>query len=126
MISCCQDFENHVYREACGYHKDAWECPDAVVVRFAHGAFGLPIRDGGEAVATSAIVIAYCPWCGTHLADMFNWGMGDYADVTDLRGTAVGSAVGVGDDDQSGERETVLRVGDTDTAVDGSDRFDAD
>lgn len=29
--------------------------------------YGIPIRNGNEAIASSYIVIRYCPWCGSQL-----------------------------------------------------------
>ena len=55
-----------VVEARCATHPDAIDCPDAVVIYWArYDEYGLPIRDGG----TSAITIAFCPWCGCVLPE---------------------------------------------------------
>lgn len=44
----------------CDQHSDAFECPDTLLVKSDDGGYGLPIRDGGNAVSP----ISHCPWCG--------------------------------------------------------------
>lgn len=60
--SCCSDMAAQTAWR-CEDHDDPWECPDALIVTFSDGRRGLPVRDGGS----SAITIAFCPWCGTSL-----------------------------------------------------------
>ena len=48
----------------CGVHTDPLDCADVLVVwSDYHGAYGLPVRDGG----TSRVTIVFCPWCGARL-----------------------------------------------------------
>jgi hypothetical protein len=48
----------------CPLHRDAFECPDALVdFSERDDSYGLIIHDGGSSV----ISIAFCPWCGTKL-----------------------------------------------------------
>lgn len=52
----------------CDTHPSAMDCPDAAVVwqpRFRE--WGLPIRDGDGASASSYLVIRHCPWCGAEV-----------------------------------------------------------
>ena len=53
----------------CTDHRDPMECPDALVVYFevTGASYGLPVRDGPDACATSMVEILHCPWCGTRL-----------------------------------------------------------
>jgi len=54
----------------CDQHPTAWDCPDAVVIYHdSTGEYGLPIRTGQAASASSYLVIRFCPWCGRQLAD---------------------------------------------------------
>jgi hypothetical protein len=43
-------------------HADRTDCPDAFVTEM-NGGYGLMVHDGGS----SAIEIAFCPWCGARL-----------------------------------------------------------
>lgn len=55
----------------CDQHPSAWDCPDAVVIyNDSTSSYGLPIRDGEAASATSYITIRFCPWCGQQLTDL--------------------------------------------------------
>jgi hypothetical protein len=50
----------------CAQHVEPFVCPDVLITyeqRFDE--YGIIIHDGGS----SAIMIAYCPWCGTALPD---------------------------------------------------------
>ena len=48
----------------CDAHPVPQDCPDVLVRHLAESnRYGIPIRDGGSAVA----VIGYCPWCGIRL-----------------------------------------------------------
>jgi len=49
----------------CAVHADRSDCPDAFVTEM-HGGYGLMVHDGGS----SAIEIAFCPWCGASLPAM--------------------------------------------------------
>ena len=61
-MTCCQEMHEQLAGD-CTDHADRFECPDAVVVAMQAGAIGLPVHDGGR----SAILIDYCPWCGSRL-----------------------------------------------------------
>jgi predicted RNA-binding Zn-ribbon protein involved in translation (DUF1610 family) len=58
---CCGAMARHLAHR-CDVHSDPYDCPDAIVVKVAHG-YGLPIHDGGSA----HIAIRHCPWCGRRL-----------------------------------------------------------
>jgi hypothetical protein len=47
----------------CATHDDLATCPDSLIVVRPDGTYGLRIHDGGS----SAISIAFCPWCGSAL-----------------------------------------------------------
>jgi hypothetical protein len=47
----------------CTEH-DKYECPDALIHRWANGTTGIHIKDGGSSVS----VIRFCPWCGTDIS----------------------------------------------------------
>lgn len=48
----------------CPVHADPTQCPDSLIQFEAQfREYGLRIHDGGE----SAILIAFCPWCGASL-----------------------------------------------------------
>jgi len=49
----------------CAVHADRSDCPDAFVAEM-NGGYGLMVHDGGS----SAIEIAFCPWCGASLSQM--------------------------------------------------------
>lgn len=49
----------------CTMHVDRTDCPDAFITEM-NGGYGLMIHDGGS----SAIEIAFCPWCGLGLPFM--------------------------------------------------------
>ena len=53
--------------QVCDLHPDRFCCPDALVAE-VNGGYGLIIHDGGQ----SAILIAYCPWCGVPLPSARN------------------------------------------------------
>lgn len=62
---CCGEMRRQLER-TCDTHPDRWDCPDCVVTySAARGTYGLMIHDGG----TSSYHIAFCPWCGTELAE---------------------------------------------------------
>lgn len=65
MADYCCDRMRYDFEQACDVHSDRRDCPDALIGRAFGGGFGIYVRDGG----TSLIMIAYCPWCGTHLPD---------------------------------------------------------
>ncbi|HEY1013063.1 MAG TPA: HEAT repeat domain-containing protein [Herpetosiphonaceae bacterium] len=51
--------------QVCPDHPDPADCPDRLVSYDAEtDTYGLWIHDGGH----SFIALAYCPWCGAHLA----------------------------------------------------------
>jgi len=55
---------------ACDIHDDPMDCPDALVVyRPKSREYGIPVRDGLNASASSAVQIRFCPWCGAELAN---------------------------------------------------------
>lgn len=45
---------------------ERWDCPDCLIHRREDGAYGIIVHDGG----TSAVVIGFCPWCGTALPEV--------------------------------------------------------
>jgi hypothetical protein len=56
--------------QKCPQHQSPWDCPEAVVIYSAStGIYGLPVRDGEFASASSYITIQFCPWCGQRLPD---------------------------------------------------------
>lgn len=60
---CCDQMLEQLGR-LCPDHDDhPAACPDVVVIRMQQGRYGLPIHDGG----CSAVVVQFCPWCGTKL-----------------------------------------------------------
>ncbi|MBO9555775.1 ankyrin repeat domain-containing protein [Cellulomonas sp.] len=63
---CCDDLRYHE-AQRCERHTSPWDCPDVVLLRRRNGTFGLPVRDGVGAAATSSISIRCCPWCGSPL-----------------------------------------------------------
>ncbi|NKY39534.1 DUF6980 family protein, partial [Cellulomonas septica] len=63
---CCEELREHD-TFACDVHASPWDCADAVIVRRLDGTYGLPVRDGPEASASSSISIRHCPWCGSPL-----------------------------------------------------------
>lgn len=60
---CCDDMAAHL-NQSCDMHSNPWDCADAVIVRSKQGEYGLPVRDGENASASSFILISHCPWCG--------------------------------------------------------------
>lgn len=53
---------------SCPVHPDS--CADQLVrynARFDE--YGLPIRDGQDGAASSAVSVSFCPWCGTRLPE---------------------------------------------------------
>lgn len=61
---CCDRLANDL-THACTTHLDRTDCPDAFIAEM-NGGFGLMVHDGGS----SAVEIAFCPWCGTALPSM--------------------------------------------------------
>lgn len=60
---CCETM-THYANVDCDQHDDPFACPDSLITfdaRFQE--YGLIVHDGG----TSAITIAFCPWCGRRL-----------------------------------------------------------
>jgi hypothetical protein len=49
--------------QTCDLHSSRWDCPDALITE-SDGVYGLIVHDGGS----SAVRIAFCPWCGTQLS----------------------------------------------------------
>lgn len=49
----------------CLVHSNREDCPDSFIAEM-NGGYGLMIHDGGS----SAVEIAFCPWCGAALATM--------------------------------------------------------
>ncbi len=61
---CCDRmFED--LSHTCAIHADRADCPDAFITEM-NGGYGLMVHDGGS----SAIEIAFCPWCGSKLPPM--------------------------------------------------------
>jgi hypothetical protein len=61
---CCARMSEELNR-ICPAHANRSDCPDALVTAM-NGGYGLMIHDGG----TSAMGIAFCPWCGARLPPM--------------------------------------------------------
>ncbi|MFI7043936.1 DUF6980 family protein [Streptosporangium sandarakinum] len=62
---CCESMIRQVTWH-CDDHEDPFDCPDALVwFGSTFQEYGLIIHDGG----TSAIGIAFCPWCGSRLPE---------------------------------------------------------
>ncbi|MEV4075960.1 DUF6980 family protein [Nonomuraea fuscirosea] len=62
---CCESMARQV-TWTCDQHRNSSDCPDKLVgfdERFVE--YGLLIHDGGG----SAVIILFCPWCGTRLPD---------------------------------------------------------
>lgn len=60
----CVHIAFHVTEMLDSTFDDPFDDPDVVIWKFeSTGEFGIPIRDGGSAIA----VIDYCPWCGVRL-----------------------------------------------------------
>jgi hypothetical protein len=62
---CCERLRD-VVSQTCDAHADPNDCPDALV-RYSpqYDEYGLLLHDGG----TSAVQIAFCPWCGARLPE---------------------------------------------------------
>jgi hypothetical protein len=60
---CCAVFGRNI-EHRCKDHPNPFDCPDSLLTQFKDGSFGLIVHDGGS----SAIKIAYCPWCGKKLS----------------------------------------------------------
>jgi hypothetical protein len=51
--------------KTCDQHENREDCPDCLIAYWPSSkTYGIMIHDGGS----SAIEIAYCPWCGSKLA----------------------------------------------------------
>lgn len=61
---CCPRMVDDLNR-LCAVHTDRSDCPDAFIAEM-NGGYGLMVHDGGS----SAIEIAFCPWCGAGLPRM--------------------------------------------------------
>jgi len=61
---CCYRMAGDLEHQ-CSKHPDRSDCPDAFIAEL-NGGFGLMVHDGGS----SAVEIAFCPWCGTGLPAM--------------------------------------------------------
>jgi hypothetical protein len=62
---CCERFELD-QTTVCDKHANRKACPDAMIIE-ARGGYGLPVRDGRAAYASSVIEIGFCPFCGAKL-----------------------------------------------------------
>ncbi|QGZ96107.1 hypothetical protein DSM104635_02964 [Terricaulis silvestris] len=63
MNHCCDSMERDL-AQVCGQHADRFDCPDALITFNSETKrYGLIIHDGGS----SAMTIAFCPWCGANL-----------------------------------------------------------
>ena len=64
---CCQRMRAQI-EHACPDHPRRGECPDQLVGYSAKfDEYGLWIRTGEHASASSWLAIDFCPWCGTAL-----------------------------------------------------------
>jgi hypothetical protein len=64
-VHCC-DMMARALSATCDEHPDPWDCPDALVTYSpVFDEYGLIVHDGGS----SAISIAFCPWCGVALPE---------------------------------------------------------
>lgn len=63
-IPCCARMADDLNR-VCVVHADRSDCPDTFVTEM-NGGYGLMVHYGGS----SAIEIAFCPWCGARLPQM--------------------------------------------------------
>ncbi len=64
----CPGFD-HQMDWVCDIHDHPMDCPDALVVyRPRLRGYGIPVRDGLNATASSTVQIKFCPWCGAELA----------------------------------------------------------
>jgi len=63
-IPCCARMDDD-FNRVCVVHADRSDCPDAFVTEM-NGGYGLMVHDGGS----SAIEIAFYPWCGARLPQM--------------------------------------------------------
>jgi len=61
---CCYRMAGDLEHQ-CSMHPDRSDCPDAFIAEL-NGGFGLMVHDGGS----SAVEIAFCPWCGSALPPM--------------------------------------------------------
>ncbi|WP_425429495.1 DUF6980 family protein [Erythrobacter sanguineus] len=62
---CCERFRLN-QTIICDKHANRKACPDAMILE-VRGRYGLPVRDGRAAFASSDIEISFCPFCGTQL-----------------------------------------------------------
>jgi hypothetical protein len=62
---CCERFERD-QTTVCDKHTSRKACPDAMILE-VRGGYGLPVRDGRAAFASSVIAISFCPFCGAKL-----------------------------------------------------------
>jgi len=62
MAEICCERMDYDLQHKCPDHANRFDCPDALVTR-TRGGLGIIVHDGGS----SAIEIAYCPWCGKKL-----------------------------------------------------------
>jgi hypothetical protein len=62
---CCESMREQV-EFTCEQHASRFDCPDALIgYLLVLNEYGLIVHDGG----TSAVNIAFCPWCGTKLPE---------------------------------------------------------
>lgn len=62
-VYCCERMSQEVNRK-CDGHADPFRCPDKLInYDSCFDEYSLIIHDGGQ----SAMLIFYCPWCGTKL-----------------------------------------------------------
>lgn len=59
--ACCDAMRHHVGRSCATHEDDPWACPDFALAALGDGTWGIPIRDGGNAI----YAIRYCPWCAS-------------------------------------------------------------
>ncbi|MGN6619479.1 MAG: DUF6980 family protein [Sphingomonas sp.] len=63
---CCEMMRSNV-ENSCEKHADRADCPDCLIAFWPdEKRYGIMIHDGGS----SMVEIAYCPWCGSNLAEL--------------------------------------------------------
>lgn len=63
---CCAMMSRQL-RQRCEQHASRWDCPDQVVIVLRDGTYGLPVRTGENASASSVVSVWHCPWCAVPL-----------------------------------------------------------
>lgn len=67
---CCEDMKNNTYCTDQDWVADNGDKEDKIIYYVSRfDEYGIPVRDGEEAVSSSYIGIDFCPWCGRKLPD---------------------------------------------------------